>query len=49
MCTLTYGLIKSNEIIKILNIIKCNNGEIYVIGRKFKKRSDLFSYPFPSS
>lgn len=44
-----YGLIKSNEIIKILNIIKCNNGEIYVIGRKFKKRSDLFSYPFPSS
>ncbi|KYM98543.1 hypothetical protein ALC62_10742 [Cyphomyrmex costatus] len=43
-----YCLTKNNEILKIENIIKCNDGT-YLIGRKFEIKSDLFSYPFPSS
>lgn len=42
-----YCLTKANEVIKIENIIK--GEETYLIGRKFKEKSDLFSYPFPSS
>ncbi|XP_070168196.1 uncharacterized protein [Polyergus mexicanus] len=43
-----YCLTKANEVLKIENIIKCNEGN-YLIGRKFRERSDLFSYPFSSS
>lgn len=43
-----YCLTKANEVIKIENIIKCTDGN-YFIGRKFKDKSDLFSYPFSSS
>lgn len=43
-----YCLTKTNEIVKIENIIKCKEGN-YLIGRKFEKKSNLFSYPFFSS
>jgi len=41
----TYCLIKTNEVIKIVNIMKCNE-QIYFIGRRFKEKCDLFSYFF---
>lgn len=43
-----YCLTKANEVLKIENIIKCND-ENYLIGRKFGEKSNLFSYPFSSS
>lgn len=44
-----YCLTKSNEIVEIVNIIKSNDGETYLIGRQLKEKSNLFLYPFPSS
>ncbi|XP_077275558.1 uncharacterized protein LOC143904618 [Temnothorax americanus] len=42
-----YCLTKTNEVIKIKNIIKCTEGT-YLIGRRFKEKSNFFSYPFSS-
>lgn len=44
-----YCLTKTNEVLKIKNIIKCIEGNICIIGKKFEEKLDLFSYPFPSS
>jgi len=42
-----YCLTKINEVVKIENIMKCNE-QIYFIGRKFREKCDLFPYPFSS-
>jgi len=42
-----YCLTKTNEVVKIENIMKCNE-QIYFIGRRFREKCDLFSYPFSS-
>ncbi len=37
------------SIVTIDNLVKLENGEEYVVGRKFRSKSDLYMYPCASS
>lgn len=45
----SYLLIDNKYVIKTLNIIQCNNNEIFVIGKKFKIIGNIYNIPCLSS
>jgi len=45
----SYILTKNCEVVKVLNIVKCKNNKIIIIGKQFEKKTAFYEKPINSS